>query len=250
MKKTLNLLPLIVIITSLLLSACQNQTASTEYIQELNTSGRQPKINLDLLPEDAVIPQSLPNTIRDPLLLTAWVYLYNQDEPFQMWDGSSLSGQMLAQFIIEHKITVKWGSAEICNNNSCTPRPVCSDEKCLAKYTEIGDYPIRIALRFQDSQADDLPTLAGSLAHEIYHHMEPHGKIRSTLFEEYWAFYTGKQISGDPTLDFKGYKPLNPTCLKLWLSQNDRTGYELEMYPASILDHVDASNPNCSLSVP
>ena len=250
MKKNQSLLPLIVIITSLLLSACQNQSGSSEFIQELNAGGRQPKINLSLLPEDAVIPQSLPNTIRDPLLLTAWVYLYNQTEPFQMWDGSSLTGQMLAQFIIDYKITIKWGSAKICNNNSCTPRPVCHTDQCLQDYKAIGDYPIYIALRFQDSQADDLPLLAGSLAHEIYHHMEPHGKISSTLFEEYWAFYTGKQISGDPTLDFKGYKPLNPTCLKLWLSQNDRTGYELEMYPASMQSSVENSNPNCTLRVP
>jgi hypothetical protein len=248
MKKNLNLLTLIVITTSLILSACQNQPVSIEFIQEMNAGTRLPKIKIDLLPENVIIPQKLPNTVRDELLLTAWVYLYNQNEPFQMWDGSTLTGRQLAQFIIDYKIEVKWGLEEICHNNSCTPRPVCQTNQCLEDYKEIGDYPIYIALRYQDTQVEDLPFLAGSLAHETYHHTEPHGKVSSTLFEEYWAFFVGKQISQDKSLDFKGYQPLNPSCLKLWLVQNNRTGYELEMYPNSILDLVDNDLPNCSLS--
>ena len=49
--------------------------------------------------------------------------------------------------------------------------------------------------------------LVKSLAHEIFHRMEPYGQVRDSQYEEFTAIYLGTQISGSTWQSFKGYDP-------------------------------------------
>src|SRR5260370_42227860 len=54
------------------------------------------------LPSDVTVPASLPANIQDPMLLEAWVRLYNHIEPIQLWDGSTVTGRQLALYALDH----------------------------------------------------------------------------------------------------------------------------------------------------
>jgi len=69
-------------------------------------------------PADVVQVQS--PVIQDELILAGWNALRSMMEPVQLANGVVLSGEILAQFLVESQIPVVWGSDEIRGGSSCS----------------------------------------------------------------------------------------------------------------------------------
>ncbi len=194
-----------------------------------------PQKYIDLLPAGYTIPAELPTTIHDPLLLAGWVYLYNQQEPLHTWDSHDLTGRKIAQMIIDQRISVQWNVHKKYGGNSYSERPACHKKSC-AEDRE-NHQPIMIDTHYLDPGQQNLANLADTLAHEMIHHMLPFGNIEDTLYEEFWAYSIGLQISKSKQLDLRGYSPLQATCLTQWFNMNHLTYYSgMQYYPQSIKD--------------
>jgi hypothetical protein len=188
------------------------------------------------LPEDLTIPPVLPAGIQDPVLLTAWVRLYNHQEPIQLWDGSTLSGRQLAQYAVDHNLPVVWDTAHICQGGDCSLR-YCERHSTLCPFEnrlDPGIQPIYIAA-MPEAQGANMQFLVGTLAHEIFHRTQPFGAVSDTKFEEYWAFRIGAAIGRNAAPNFNGIDPLVSGELYIWLLKNKLSFYfGLPEYPASV----------------
>jgi len=174
---------------------------------------------------------SMEPNIQDPMLLEAWVRLYNHQEPIQLWDGSTLTGRELAQYLLAHAIPVVWDTGNICKNASCSIR-YCTPDACGYEDGKPGVDPIYIL----PTKSADMQSLIGTLAHEIFHRTQPFGAVEDTRFEEYWAFLIGAKISKAVWLKFGAYDPLDPGHLNLWIKDNGLDAYfELQEYPATVV---------------
>ena len=249
MKTTLSHTHLIILVTgAVLLAACQNnpQAGSLSAIFEILSADQLPEQYRSLLPAGMPIPDSLPKTILDPHLLAAWVYLYNQAETITVQDGISWTGRSLAESVIERVISISWDADNRCNGSSCSFRKICTTLDCVASYERDTEYPIYMGLHYQEASAEMLAKLAGSMAHELYHHTLPFGSVDSSLFEEYFSFYVGASISGNTWLDFEGYNPLSPACLKMWFRMNNKSDYfGIDEYPLTISPLAEAADQLC-----
>ena len=247
MKKIIFLVNLISII---LLAACspdQNHPQSSSTILERPLAVNLPEPYRSLLPAGYEIPTQLPSTIEDPHLLAAWIYLYNQTETISLYDNKSLTGRSLAEYVIERSVRIQWGAESICNGNSCAQRFICTDEACVAKYTADKVYPIFVSLRYKDTTQTTLARLAGSLAHELYHHQLPFGPVDTSLYEEYWAYYVGAQIEKATWAIFDQYNPNTTACLYAWFRSHGQTGYfGADEYPFTLKTAVDRTSEICS----
>src|SRR5215831_18223539 len=58
--------------------------------------------------------------IQDPTLMEAWVRLHDRQDAIRLWDGSSLTGQNLADYLLDHGIPVAWDSGNVCGGGSCS----------------------------------------------------------------------------------------------------------------------------------
>src|SRR5438874_1028479 len=67
------------------------------------------------LPADLTVPPSLTANITDPMLLEAWVRLYNHQEPMQLWDGSTITGRQLAQYALDQALPIVWDTGRVCS---------------------------------------------------------------------------------------------------------------------------------------
>ncbi len=65
-------------------------------------------------------PLALPASIQEAELLDGWIYLYNQLDPVQLWDGSLLTGRDLAQFVLDRSIPIVWDTENQCGGASCS----------------------------------------------------------------------------------------------------------------------------------
>jgi hypothetical protein len=218
-------------------------------ILEAPLAERLPEHYQTMLPEGMPIPDRLPRKIEDPFLLSAWIYLYNQTEPIQVQDNIVLSGRSLAEYLLKNNLEVSWGSDEICNGNSCSRRPACLAADCVEYYTRRRKMnPIYIAQRYRQESPEMLVVLAGSLAHEAYHHHWYFGPLDTTLFEEYWAYKVGAQIRQDGWGAFDHYDPTNASCLQAWHKDQGVQGYyTVEPYPFTLETAIDWDNP-CNAS--
>jgi hypothetical protein len=200
---------------------------------------------LKLLPVGTQVPDVLPAGITDPLLLAGWVYLYNQQEMIPTWDGHTMTGKMLAEYLRDQKVTVRWNTTTECSGYSCTARVTC-DLRCKLGQSVRNPNPIMIATDYKDSSKRDLARLAGSLAHEAFHHMLPFGPGEDTLFEEYWAFFTGAYISRTDEGDFTGINPLEAACLKQFFSSTGRDYYNaMNAFPAAVATLGNSKDTIC-----
>jgi len=195
---------------------------------------------VDLLPAGYTIPDTLPANIHDPLLLTGWVYLYNQQKPLQTWNGQPLSGRMLAQYALDQQVIIEWNTINDCSGGSCSERPHAED---------IGNlHPILIRTGLQEQGRAKINELAGTLAHEIFHHMLPFGNVPDTLFEEFWGYSTGAQISGSYWMDSAEYNTQNGACLRLWFQDKKLDYYNgLKTYPQVVSAAADESSLTCTI---
>jgi hypothetical protein len=201
---------------------------------------------MTLLPAEYEIPADMPTTIEDPHLLAAWVFLYNQTEPITIHDGRTIIGRDLALRVIELGILVRWGSEEECGGNSCARRFACHDMDCIENYQPEKIYPIYLSQRYQDTKNVTLARLAGSLAHELYHHTLPFGPVSTNLYEEYWAYYIGAQVEKARWAIFDRYNPNSTACLMAWFRVHGQTGYfGSDVYPMTLDTPVDTTSEVC-----
>jgi len=242
MKKIIILTNLII---TVILAACspgQTSSSSVDEIYELPLDDTY----MALLPDGYEIPAALPATIEDPHLLAAWVFLYNQTDPITIHDGMTITGRELAQLVVEIGILVRWGSEEECNGNSCARRFTCPDMDCIENYQSEKVYPIYISQRFQDSENITLARLAGSVAHELYHHTLPFGPVSTNLYEEYWAYYIGAQVEKARWAIFERYDPNSEACLMAWFRVHGQTGYfGSDVYPMTLDTAVNTTSEVC-----
>jgi len=201
---------------------------------------RLPDAYRNLLPVETAIPDRLPRGIEDPFLLAAWVHLYNQTAPIQVQDGYTVSGRVLAEYVLANDIEIQWSSDEICRGNSCSQQPVCPDATCVANFKRKAHLPIYISPRYREYTPEMLVKLSGSLGHELYHYQLPFGPVKSSLFEEYWAYYIGSQIKGNGWGNYEDYDPYNAACLQAWFKDHNVPGYtNADVYPFTLESAID-----------
>lgn len=230
--RKLTLLAGIIIVVNIALGACAPTVGA---VMEAPLGRRLPDTYLNLLPAGMETPDRLPGKITDPLLLAAWVYLYNQVEPIEIHAGETITGRKLALYALENKVPVEWGSDEVCRGNSCSFRVMCEDEKCVAKYHSKKVNTLYMSQRYNEATVEMLPNLAGSLAHELYHHGLPFGPVRTALYEEFWAYKIGGAVSKASWATFEGYDPLNETSLVQWFTDHNWQGYtDRDIYPFTL----------------
>jgi hypothetical protein len=244
----INIISLIILILSHLLNAASQPAVELSEVYEIPLSSSLEETYTRLLPAGFVVPDDLPAKIDDPLLLTAWVYLYNHSEPITIHNGQTVSGRELAEYARTQRIPILWSSEDICRNNSCSIRPACKDATCVAKFKNKKTITIYLSPRYQEESVEMLPNLAGSLAHELYHHQLPFGPMKTSLYEEYWAYFIGGSISKASWATFDGYNPLQAACLKQWFSDHNWKGLsDHDLYPFTLEGvTVDLSNPTCN----
>ncbi|MGE5222702.1 MAG: hypothetical protein ACM3PY_09700 [Omnitrophica WOR_2 bacterium] len=188
----------------------------------------------------------LPKTIQDPLLLDAWIHLNSYQEPIRLWDGSSLSGHDLAQFVLDHHIPIVWDFEKFCGGGSCS-RKFCLGDLCTYTGGRPRVAPIYISPLPQDREVIKLDNLVGTLAHEIYHRTQPNGTVEDTLYEEYSAYYVGASMSKQGWMNSENYNPMQPACLELWFNDHHlQDVYKgLNAYPQSVVPIVENSSITC-----
>lgn len=104
------------------------------------------------------------------------------------------------------------------------------------------DYPIYLDPTLKTTS---IQKIAGSLAHEIFHHTEPFGKVRSSLFEEYWAYKIGDSLSGGSWVPLVNGDEYKPTCLRQWFFNNIATTYDVVEYPQEITLEAIRDETSC-----
>jgi hypothetical protein len=170
--------------------------------------------------------------IQDELILAGWNVLRSMDKPVQLANGVVLSGESLAQFLVDSQIPVVWGSDEICGGSSCSKQYCTLDGDCSFEDGQPGIDPIYLNASIQTQRVGMINRLAGELAHEAYHRMSPFGSGMITQIEEYWAFYLHTRLTGDDWPVFDGVDPQDPQQLAAFFTNNGLVGYlRLNPYP-------------------
>ena len=203
------------------------------------------------LPAGLIVPAILPAGVQDPMLLEAWIRLYQQQDPIHLWGDVTVSGRGLALYMLEHAIPLVWDTGNVCGNGSCSVLS-CAESRCtyddgkpapqggdpaqhLSGLGVPGVAPIYVALVEQG----DMPSLVSTLAHEIFHRTQPFGPVRGTRFEEFWAFLVGARVSKSAWPTFGAFDPLIPEQLNLWLRLNGLAYYfQYPEYPAAVASQV------------
>jgi hypothetical protein len=223
-------LSLIALTATMTVSAALANSARPAAAQ--SPSGAQ-RVALSQLPPDVMLPSALPAAIQDPILLEAWVRLYNHQDPIKLWDGSTLTGQSLAKYLLTHGIPVVWDTGNACGGGSCSlitcaPGPA---GPCTYADSKTSEAPIYV----RTAERGDMAALVDTLAHEIFHRTQPFGAVPDTRFEEYWAFRIEYHIAPESWLTFGAYDPLDPNHLNLWIRDNGLEPYfQMPEYPASV----------------
>ena len=183
--------------------------------------GIKPALQVLKLPAQISFAEDWPATISDPLLQAAWTQLYRSMQACPLWDGYTLTGQMLAQYVIDRAVIVDW------NTNPAY----------LGSWVDrfhAGTIYLNPGLKKKGPQ--QMTYLVSDLAHEIFHHSQPFNQVEDTLYEEYWAFYVGACVSGQSLRGFKNTQPLSSASLAGWFRANRRGNYlgEFTAYPANV----------------
>jgi len=163
--------------------------------------------------------------IQDSLILEGWNALRNLKNPIPMGDGEALSGEKLAQFLLEQQIPVVWGSDTICSGSSCSQLYCSSDGRCSYEDGNPGIDPIYLNPAIQTQTSGQKSRLARDLAHEIYHRTRPFGNGMTSHIEEFWAFYLEAKLTKSSWPKFDGIDPQDPQQLEQWFKDHGLQGY-------------------------
>ena len=127
-------------------------------------------------------------------------------------------------------------SAGVKHAQSCTAKKTCA-----LLMMENPEYNQFISYTSTNLGEDHRFNLVDTIAHEIFHRMQPYGKIKITQFEEFSAIYLAAKISGVSNITVNGnYNPLNPKSLRQWLIDTGAYSYfDLNPYPKSVKALVD-----------
>jgi len=244
MKKSIVMISLVLSMVSTVLYRTPSISGKISEMMAAPVSRESAWKYLDSQPITLSMPDELPTTINDPLLMAAWIYIYNQENPFEIWDGSLVSGRMLAEYVLNNKVPVLWSTPEHCNGNSCTPRLFCAEEPCSEKYPEVTS--IYLTPTLKKISGAEITKLVDQMAHEIFHHTKQFGWVADTTYEEYWAFYVGAQVSQSTWTDFDSYSSTNIACLKLWfVNHNLQVYFRFDPYPQKVISSAILEAPNC-----
>lgn len=190
-----------------------------------------------------------PATIQDPLLQEAWTHLNDHTEPVNLWDGQTISGHDLAQYVLVNAIPIVWDVEDICKGNSCS---VLYKKDGIWQYEDDkpGIEPIYITPSIRNLVNKRMELIIETMAHEIYHRMQPYGMEKDSLYEEFSAYYISTHISGATWTNIEAYDPRKPGCLTRWfIDRNLMYGYEgMDLYPSTVAVSIDISDQNCPLA--
>ena len=219
MNKTLYLISLIVVLplTSCQSSLMADHTPARNIQLEIHTA-----VKAMQLPDDIVVPVTLPTSIQDPTLLEGWIRLNNRRQKCELWGGYFITSQMLAQHVIDHAVVIAWNTSTIFPDS-------------WVDRDNTGTIYINPA--FQEKTATQMDYLVSEIAHEIYHDLTPFNQKADTLYEEYWAFYVGACVSGLSTVTIKLYNPLSSASLTQWFIISRHSSYldKYDMYPENVV---------------
>jgi hypothetical protein len=185
--------------------------------------------------------------IHDPLLRQAWDQLNSFTEPIQLPDRTIISGHDLAQYILQNHIEINWDENNVCKGSSCSVR-YYDAEKSI--FTHRGQ-PIYIRVSLKAESPDRIQLLVQTMAHEIFHYIEPFSQDGDSLYEEYLAYNISARIAYTKGMDDACSNPLLPACLKSWFeAHNLMYGYtQFPVYPSSLASKIDTSGENCATEV-
>ena len=182
------------------------------------------------LPSDLMVSSTGPRPVPDPALLEAWSQIYRQQSPIQLREGKTVSGRSLAQYLLDQAIPVEWDTHNVCGNGACSVL-FCAAGRCTYPNSKAGVAPIYVT----PSERGDLQSLVSTLAHEIFHRTQPFGSVKSTRYEEFWAFVVGARVSQSDWPSFGAYDSLDPNQLNLWFRENGLEYYfRYPEYPATV----------------
>jgi hypothetical protein len=219
MNKTLYIISLIVVLS---LTSCQsslmtNHTAASEIQLEIN-----PAVKAMQRPVDTAVAITFPTTIQDPTLLEGWIRLYNSTQNCGTWDGYTLTGQKLAQYVVDQALVITWNTSTI----------------YIGSWVDRDNTgTIYINPGYKEETETQMINLVSEISHEIFHDLTPFNQKADTLYEEYWAFYVGACVSGQSTEDFEHFNPISSASLTQWFETNNRGNYlgVFEMYPEDMV---------------
>jgi len=170
--------------------------------------------------------------IQDELILAAWAELSSMKETIQIGDGVAVSGESLAQFLVESQIPVVWGSDEICDGSSCSKQYCTLGGECSFEDGQPGIDPIYLNSAVRAQGSGRLERLVRELGHGSFHRMGFFGSGVITRVEEYWDFYLDTQLVQADYPSFNGVDPQNPQQLAGWFTNHGMPGYlRLDPYP-------------------
>jgi hypothetical protein len=170
--------------------------------------------------------------IQDPFLQEGWNNLRSHQELIQLPNGDVISGQVLADFILNNQIPVVWGSQDICGGGSCSIMYCGPEGNCSYENGQPGIEPIYINPSVQTQGVGRMARLTQELGHETFHRMQYFGLKSDSQLEEYWAFYVGAQIVQADWPKFDGVDPQDPEQLQMWFKIHALNGYlDLPLYP-------------------
>jgi hypothetical protein len=204
----------------------------------VKSAGAAPSVDLSHLPAGVVVPAQLPASIQDAELMEAWLRLYAHQDPVRLWDGRTLTGRGLAEFLRDHAIPVVWDTDGVCGGGSCSQK-TCAAGQDVCSYA--SDQPGAAPIYIRPSEHGQMAALVDTLAHEIFHRTQPFGAVRDTRYEEYWAFRVENSLNPEAWLVMGAYDPLDSNHLAMWLRENHMEQYfQLPAYPASVAAQVAA----------
>ncbi len=186
--------------------------------------------------------------IQDPLLQQGWELLNRHTELVKLPDGRSLNGHTLAQFALENTIPVQWDKQNVCKGSSCSKK-YCADGVCDFEDGLPGVDPIYLNFSIRDLGEERTSRIIESMAHEIFHRLQSFGLGKTTLYEEFNAYFLSARISGATWMDFESYDPLKSACLQRWFADHNLLyGYtDIELYPQTDAQSVFIAVESCPI---
>jgi hypothetical protein len=136
---------------------------------------------------------------------------------------------MLAQYVVDQAVVITWNTSSL----------------YIGSWVDRDNTKtIYINPELKEETEMQMIHLVSDISHEIFHDLTPFNQKADTLYEEYWAFYVGACVSGQP-MDIQTRRPQKrvsgirprPTVTTTWCVQilggyavNQHTGNWLRIF--------------------